>query len=174
MAGAGSRLEWYARLNKPRWRPSAAVLGVAWTPLYVLTMIAGARALDRTDGDRRRALARTYAINLLLSGAWSPLFFGARSPRLALADALALDAANLDLVRRAWRADPLAAAYLLPYVVWAGYATAVTAAIVRRNPPPGPAGAGERAGPPARTGAGRGAGRGGRPGRRGSGAIAAW
>jgi benzodiazapine receptor len=134
MAGTGSRLDWYLRLNKPRWRPSAAVLGAAWTPLYALTATAGARVIDRTSGEQRRAFIRTYAISLLLSGAWSPLFFGARSPRLALADAVALDAANLDLMRRAWRADRIAAAYLLPYVAWAGYATALTAEIVRRNP----------------------------------------
>jgi tryptophan-rich sensory protein len=136
MAGTGSRLDWYARLDKPWWYPSPATLGTVWTPLYALTALAGARVIDRTSGGQRRAFARTYTINLLLSGAWSPLFFGARSPRLALADAAALDAVTLDLMRRAWRTDRPAAAYLLPYVAWTGYLTALTAAIVRRNPPP--------------------------------------
>jgi tryptophan-rich sensory protein len=129
-----SRLEWYTGLDRPVWGPPPALLGAAWAPLYALVAAAGARAIDRTAGAQRRAFARTYAISLVLSGAWAPLFFGARSPRLALADAAALDAANLSLLRRAWRADRRAAAYLAPYVAWTAFTTALTVSVVRRAP----------------------------------------
>jgi benzodiazapine receptor len=132
--GTESRLAWYAGLDKPRWAPPPALLGAGWAPLYALVTAGGARALDHTSGGPRRALARTYAVSLVLSAAWSALLFGARSPRLALADAAALDAATIELLRRAWRADRPAAACLLPYAAWTGFATAVTAAIARRNP----------------------------------------
>jgi tryptophan-rich sensory protein len=134
VAEVETRLDWYARLDKPRWAAPPAVFGVVWIPLYALTAVAGARALDHTAGEQRRAFARTYAVSLALSAAWSPLFFGARSPRLALAGVVALDAANLDLLRRARRADRTAAACLVPYVAWAAFATALTAAVARRNP----------------------------------------
>jgi tryptophan-rich sensory protein len=132
MVGIESRLDWYERLDKPRWRPPPAVFGAAWTPLYALAAVAGARALEHTSGQQRRAFARTYVISLVLSAAWSPLFFGARSPRLALADVAALDATNVDLLRRAWRADRLAAACLVPYVAWAAFATALSASVAPR------------------------------------------
>jgi tryptophan-rich sensory protein len=133
---AESRLDWYDRLDKPRWGPPPALFGAVWLPLYSLIAVAAARALDHTSGAQRRGFARSYAVNLALNAAWAPLFFGARSPRLALADLTALDAATIDLLRRAWRADRVAATCLLPYVAWAGFATALTAAIARRNPDP--------------------------------------
>jgi tryptophan-rich sensory protein len=136
MVGIESRLGWYEKLDKPWWRPPPAVLGAVWTPLYALTAVAGARALDHTSGEQRRAFARSYALSLTLSAAWSSLFFGARSPRLALIDVAALDAANLDLLRRAWHADRPAAACLTPYVAWTAFTTALTAAVARRNRDP--------------------------------------
>jgi benzodiazapine receptor len=133
MTGLGSRLDWYGKLDKPRWGPPPAVFGAVWTPLYALVTVGGSRAIDRTSGQRRRAFTRTYAVSLALSAAWSPLFFGARSPWLALADVVALNAANIDLLRRAWHADRPAAAYLVPYVAWTAFVTALTAEIARRN-----------------------------------------
>lgn len=124
---------WYRRLKKPSWQPPRWAFGAVWTPLYGLIAYGGARALDRSDADGRPALARAYTLNLLLNGAWTPLFFQARSPRLALADVVALNLSNLVLLVRARRADPRAAALLLPYAAWTVYATALNAAIVRRN-----------------------------------------
>jgi tryptophan-rich sensory protein len=132
-----SGMRWYDRLDKPRWQPPKQAFGLVWTPLYGLVAVAGARALDRLGDDRRPAFARAYAANLALNGAWTPLFFGARAPRLALAEIAALNASNVDLLRRAWRADRVAGACLAPYVAWTGFATALNAAIVRRNPAAG-------------------------------------
>ena len=73
-------------------------------------------------------------MNLALNAAWTPLFFRAKAPRLALADVLALDAANLVLLRRFLRADRRAGLALLPYVGWTAFATALNASIAARNP----------------------------------------
>jgi translocator protein len=51
----------------------------------------------------------------------------------ALAEIAALNAANLDLLRRFWRTDRLAGAALLPYVAWTGFATVLNAEIARSN-----------------------------------------
>jgi TspO/MBR family len=48
---------------------------------------------------------------------------------------------NLDLVRRAWSADRISGACLVPYIAWTAFATALNAAIVRRNPDPAAAAA---------------------------------
>lgn len=126
---------WYRSLDRPAWQPPPAAFPAVWTPLYGLIAFAGARALDNStrDGQRRRFL-RVYGIDLALNAGWTPLFFQARRPRLALAEIVVLDAANVALLRRAWRADRLAGAALLPYLAWTGFATALNAAIAARNP----------------------------------------
>ncbi|MBE1484611.1 tryptophan-rich sensory protein [Plantactinospora soyae] len=45
-----------------------------------------------------------------------------------------LNAANVLLLRRAWRADRMAGVALLPYLGWTGFATGLNAAIAARNP----------------------------------------
>ncbi|MEV5707402.1 TspO/MBR family protein [Actinoallomurus sp. NPDC052274] len=121
---------WYARLRKPAWQPPGSAFPLVWTPLYGLIAYAGARALDRDP----RGFGRALAVNLMLNGLWTPLFFAARRPRLALADVAALNLSNLSLVRRAWRVDRRAGALLVPYAGWTLFAAALNTAIVRRNP----------------------------------------
>ncbi len=133
-AGTDVRSRWYVDLDKPSWQPPGWVFGPAWTALYVLTAVSGARVLDRADRPARRRFARALGVNLLLNAGWSWLFFTARKPRWALAEVAVLEASTLDLVRRARRLDPAAAAMLTPYAGWVGFATALTAAIVRGNP----------------------------------------
>ncbi|OHV35321.1 MULTISPECIES: TspO/MBR family protein [Pseudofrankia] len=126
---------WYRTLDKPAWQPPPAAFPAVWTPLYALIAFAGARALDgAAQEQQRRRLRRVFAIDLALNAGWTPLFFRARRPRWALAEIAALDAANLALLACAWRADRPAAAALLPYVAWTGFATALNAAIATRNP----------------------------------------
>jgi translocator protein len=136
LAGAASadpRSDWYENLEKPSWQPPPQAFGLVWTPLYALIAVAGARVLDRTSGDERQAFRRAYAQNLALNAAWTPLFFGAKAPLAALADVVALNVSNADLLRRAWRADRTAAACLAPYTAWTYVATALNTAIVHRN-----------------------------------------
>ena len=138
-AAAGSlaatpRSDWYRSLDKPRWQPPPAAFPVVWTSLYSLIAVAGARALDRLHGTDRDSFRGAYAANLALNAAWTAVFFRARQPKLALLEILALDATNVLLLRRAWRADRTAALALLPYVAWTGFATVLNAAIAARNP----------------------------------------
>ncbi|MEU4397485.1 TspO/MBR family protein [Micromonospora orduensis] len=124
---------WYRRLRKPSWQPPPVAFPLAWTPLYALIAVAGARALDRTSGAERAAFTRAYALNLALNFGWSALFFKARRPTVALAEIVALNASNVALIRRASRADRVAGAALAPYVAWTLFATVLNGAIVRLN-----------------------------------------
>lgn len=133
--GADVRSGWYRSLRKPRWQPPGQAFGPAWTTLYALTAAASSRALERTGspGERRR-YATALGVNLGLNAGWSWLFFTAHRPRWALAEIVVLEASTLDLVRRSARVDRPAAALLVPYAGWVGFATALTFAICRRNP----------------------------------------
>ena len=137
-AAAGSAVTtpgstWYRSLDKPAWQPPAAAFPAVWTALYALIALAGARALDRLPAAERRRFWRAYALNLGLNAGWTGIFFGARRPGLALAEIVALNSSNLTLLRRAWRADRLAGAALVPYVAWTGFATALNGSIAARN-----------------------------------------
>lgn len=125
---------WYRGLDKPRWQPPPVAFPAVWTPLYALLAIAGARVLDRTDGARQARFAGAYATNLILNAGWTVVFFRGRRPRAALAEIVALNVSNLDLLRRAWQADRTAAAALAPYLLWTGFATVLNASIAARNP----------------------------------------
>src|SRR6478609_7826707 len=88
---------WYAHLDKTTWQPPGWAFPLVWTPLYGLIAYAGARTLDRDP----QGFGRALAVNLTLNGLWTPLFFAAREPRLALADVAALNLSNVSLLRRA-------------------------------------------------------------------------
>ncbi|MGI5270188.1 TspO/MBR family protein [Nonomuraea sp. CA-218870] len=132
-AATRSGMPWFQKLDKPPWQPPPVAFPLVWNPLYALIAYGSARALDRA-GDGRGGLGRTLAANLTLNAAWPALFFGRRSPRLALAEIVALNAANLLLVRKALRADRTAGLLLVPYASWTAFATVLNAEIVRRNP----------------------------------------
>jgi translocator protein len=125
---------WYRDLDKPSWQPPGAAFGPAWTTLYALMAVASARTLDRVEDEERRAFATAFGANLVLNAAWCWLFFKARRPRWALAEIVLLEASTLDLTRRAAKTDLPAARMLVPYAGWVAFATALNAAIARRNP----------------------------------------
>jgi benzodiazapine receptor len=124
---------WYRNLDKPAWQPPRQAFPVVWTVLYGLLAYGGARAINATSPDKRRAFQLSYATNLGLNAGWTAVFFAARRPDAALAEIAALNASNIDLLRRAWTADRAAGAALVPYVTWTAFATALNADIARRN-----------------------------------------
>jgi tryptophan-rich sensory protein len=124
---------WYRTLDKPSWQPPSWAFGAVWTPLYASIAFAGGHALLRTRGRARREVAVALGANLLANAGWNWLFFGRRSVVGGLAGTLALDASNLDLIRRTAKYDSVAAGALVPYAAWCLFATALNGAIARRN-----------------------------------------
>jgi benzodiazapine receptor len=124
---------WYRQLRKPDWQPPGWAFGAVWTPLYATVAWSAGHAALHTEGRTRKELLGAYAVNLATNAAWNWLFFARRSPAAGLAGTLALDLSNADLVRRVGRHDRTAAAALLPYAAWCLFATALNAAIARRN-----------------------------------------
>lgn len=76
---------WYPSLHKPSWTPTGATIGTIWTILYTLMGLA-AWIVWRSNSERRQPPLAIYAVQLLLNLDWSVLFFGLRSPGLALVE----------------------------------------------------------------------------------------
>ena len=127
--------DWFRRLDKPAWYPPPQTFGIVWTALYTGLGWAAGEVLARSNGTQRRSFARAYATNLVLNTAWSPLFFRAHRPGLAAVESAVLTGSTLDLARRANRVSRAAHSALVPYALWTGFATALSAAIARRNRP---------------------------------------
>lgn len=131
--GRSATREWYDALEKPPFNPPDFVFAPVWTVLYVLIAVSGARVWRSAPGNARTAALRWWAAQLLLNGAWSPLFFGAKRPAIALADIVLMLVAIGAYVRTARRVDKTAAWLMAPYLGWVAFATILNGEIVRLN-----------------------------------------
>lgn len=122
--------EWYRSLEKPWFNPPDQIFGPVWTMLYVLIGIAGARIwlIARTSN-----LMQLWFIQMGLNFAWSPVFFGARSPVLALAIIVPLLLAIFTFIALSRRRDRISMWLFTPYAAWVSFATLLNAAIVILN-----------------------------------------
>lgn len=120
---------WYQELQKPAFTPPNWIFAPVWTALYILIAIAGWR-LWRSGDDRLKGL---WLLQMGLNFAWSPVFFSAHLPGLALAVILALLATIATIAVLAWRRDRVVSWMFLPYLAWVGFATVLNAAFVALN-----------------------------------------
>jgi tryptophan-rich sensory protein len=119
----------YRELVRPGWAPPGWLFGPVWMVLYTAIGVAG-WALWRAPGGRPRRVALTaFAVQLALNTLWTPVFFGLESIGGALIVIVLLAAAIALTIASAWRVSWLAAALLLPYLAWVGFATALNAAL---------------------------------------------
>jgi benzodiazapine receptor len=123
---------WYQEIEKPSFNPPAWVFGPAWTLLYALMSCAAFLAWRRC-GLRSLPLA-LFAVQLLLNGLWSPVFFGLARPGAALIVIVAMWLAIVACLVAFWRVSRLAGGLLIPYLAWVSFATVLNAAIWRLNP----------------------------------------
>ena len=129
--GRGATREWYAELPKPAFTPPDEIFAPVWTALYVLIAISGARVATAPRGAARTRALRLWSTQLALNAAWSPLFFGAKMPGVALADIVLMLAAIASYTAASRRVDAKAAWMMTPYLAWVSFATVLNAEIVR-------------------------------------------
>ena len=124
---------WYAALIKPAWNPPGWLFGPVWGVLYLAIAVAGWRLWRSEPGVTRTVCLWLWAAQLLLNGAWTPLFFGLHQPRWALIDILALVAVIAASFGWFRQRSPLAAWLFVPYLLWVLFATALNMALVLLN-----------------------------------------
>jgi len=125
---------WYTTVEKPGFTPPNWVFGPVWTLLYALQGVAAWLLWRDGLSDRATRVALgLFGLQFLLNLAWSPAFFGLRSPLLGLVVILPLLGAILATMAAAWRVDRRATLLLVPYVAWVGFATVLNYAIWSLN-----------------------------------------
>lgn len=134
---------WYADANKVPWNPPNAVFGPAWSVLYVLMALAG--WLIWRSGWREgkpsaaRGVLTLFAVQLILNGLWTPIFFagypliGVPAWWIALVVIVTLIVTVIWLMGASWKFSKWAALLLLPYVLWLIFASTLNAGIIALN-----------------------------------------
>ncbi|HET7461394.1 MAG TPA: TspO/MBR family protein [Longimicrobium sp.] len=130
----GRTRAWYDALDKPSFTPPKWAFPVAWTALYTMIAASGYRVWRGPDSPARSRALALWRAQLGLNAAWTPLFFGAKNPEVALGDIGLLLPAIAAYANEARKVDAAAGWLMAPYLGWVGFATALNTGIVRRNP----------------------------------------
>lgn len=124
----------YLSLARPAWAPPASVFGPVWAVLYA-SMAVAAWLVWREGGFRRaRAALTLFVVQLAVNAIWSWLFFAWRLGAVAFVDILILCVLVGATVVAFWRIRPLAAALLIPYLLWASFAAMLNYTVWQMNP----------------------------------------
>mgnify|MGYP005814982103 CR=1 FL=1 len=121
---------WYVGLHKPALTPADWVFPIVWNFLFFMISIAG-WLIWRTAGSFPAAGAALslFAAQMMLNFAWSVVFFGMHSLGGAVIEIFALIGFVGATILAFGRINILAAALMLPYLVWTLFATYLTIAI---------------------------------------------
>jgi benzodiazapine receptor len=137
VASRPAESNWYSTLRKPSFQPPRQLFPIVWPVLYADIAAVSAGTVDQLTDERRHDEARAYrsalALNLLLNGSWTWLFFNRRRLGASAVAAAALTASSADLTRRAVAVRPSRGAPLSLYPLWCAFATALSTRIWALN-----------------------------------------
>jgi tryptophan-rich sensory protein len=120
---------WYRELPRPGFAPPGWVFGPVWITLYALMGVAAWLVWRARPSIARRSALAWFAIQLAINAAWTPVFFGLRSPVGGLVVIVLLVAAIVATIVRFRPVSPAAGWLLAPYLAWVTFATALNASI---------------------------------------------
>lgn len=129
----------YAALAKPPWAPPPWLFAPVWSALYLLMGVAAWLVWrERPDApavrrSRRLGLA-LFVGQLALNALWTWLFFAWRQGAWAFGEIVLLCVVVALTTWRFGRVRRVAAYCLAPYLVWVGFAAALTWAVWHANP----------------------------------------
>jgi tryptophan-rich sensory protein len=132
VAGAGSLFipgAWYGQLIRPPGNPPSWVFAPVWTILYLSMAVAAWLVWLRRDHPLARAALGAYLVQLLLNGAWSPVFFGLHAIGTAAILVGVLLVAILVTVILFMKVRRVAGLLLIPYLLWCSFAMYLNVAL---------------------------------------------
>lgn len=125
---------WYAKLTKPSFTPPNWVFSPVWITLFLLMGISLFLLWEKTlhyPGVRTAMV--WFAVQLVLNMLWSVLFFGLKSPFLALVGIIVLWIAIFLTILKSFRVSKLAGVLLIPYLIWVSFAAGLNYSIWTLN-----------------------------------------
>ncbi len=132
VTGSGS---WYAGIAKPFFSPPGFVFAPVWTTLYILMGISLYLIwMEGTGRKEVRIALFVFAVQLVLNGLWTFLFFGLQSPLLGLIEIIVLWIFIVLTIVLFYRIRKTSAYLLVPYLLWVSFASFLTYTIWILNP----------------------------------------
>ena len=125
--------DWYESLAKPWWRPPNWLFPIAWSLLYACIAASGWLVWKKAGFAGAGPALAVYAVQLLFNAAWSGLFFGMHRIDLAFGELVLLWLSIVAVVVMFAPFSSLAAALLLPYLVWVTFAGALNLSMWQLN-----------------------------------------
>jgi len=122
---------WYASLNKPFFSPPNWIFAPVWIVLFLLMGIS--LYLVWASPRLKKDAVLIFILQLILNVLWSIIFFGLKSPGLALFEILMLWFAILYTIVNFYRISKSASFLLLPYILWVTFAAILNFAVWRLN-----------------------------------------
>ena len=125
---------WYVTLHKPVFSPPNWVFGPVWTLLYFL-MGMSFYLIWIQDWKKKkvRTAGRYFLVQLAFNFAWSPIFFGFRSPLLGFVTILGMWLLIIVSMIKFYALSKPAFYLLVPYLLWVSFASVLNAAILILN-----------------------------------------
>ncbi|MGB3633071.1 MAG: TspO/MBR family protein [Rubrobacteraceae bacterium] len=124
---------WYAELDKPFFNPPSWIFGPVWTVLFLAMAVAGWLVWRQRGFPGAKVALTLFGIQLFLNLLWSTLFFGLKSPGVALVEIVVLWTAILATLLAFRQKSRTAAALFVPYLAWVTFATLLNLEIWRLN-----------------------------------------
>jgi tryptophan-rich sensory protein len=130
----GPSTEWFESLAKPSLFPPTWTFGVVWTILFTLlgvaTYVVYSRGVDRR---RVKVALGLFVVQMAFNIAWTPTFFSFQRIGLAFGIIVGLFVLVLLTTLAFARVDRRAAALLVPYIVWVGFASILNYQFLQLN-----------------------------------------
>lgn len=114
---------WYAAIQKPSFNPPNWIFGPVWLSLYFLMGISVYLIWQKLEEDKKAKTAMwLFWIHLFFNATWSIIFFGLRSPGLALINLGVIWVFIFILMIKFWQINKWSACLLVPYFIWVSFA----------------------------------------------------
>lgn len=125
---------WYAGLSRPFFTPPDWIFAVIWPSLYVIMGIS-AFIVWNSGIERKQVKAALwiFALQLVLNGLWTPIFFGLHLIGFALVEIVLLWIAILWTILAFQKISKPAAWLLIPYMLWVSFAVVLNASLFLLN-----------------------------------------
>ena len=124
-------MEWYNSLKKPPLTPPNKVFGPVWGILYTMMAVSFVIFL-RSKGAKWNGAA-LFLLQLALNLTWAPTFFTYHKICTSAFIIPLIIIATVYTIREFWKHNRIAAALLVPYVLWMCWATYLNVYVCVKN-----------------------------------------
>jgi tryptophan-rich sensory protein len=117
-----SNMGWYDELEKAALNPPDIIFPIVWTALYVLLALAAWRMWEGRKAPEARIPFLLFWAQMFMNWGWSFVFFQFHAVLAGFVWIVMLDILMLLFVLSAWQGHKMAAALVLPTLLWGCFA----------------------------------------------------